>query len=854
MKIQYIFYVLIILIALVTSSCTSEISYAVNFDSNGGTLVAPVYVMAGRTIEIPTTSREGYSLDGWYTSINNGQTLDEKWSFTYNTVNSNIILYAKWSINQYTLTFDSNGGSSISSITQDYNTNISVPTPYMEGYTFKGWLPELPSMMPSDNLSFTAQWQINQYTITFESNGGTQVNSITESFKETITAPNNPSKEGYDFNGWYTDITMEIEYVFSNVSAENITLYAKWNSVLYDIFYETYGGVIESNPSTYTIETEDLTLNEPTKEGHTFLGWYSSGDYVGQEITVITKGTTGIINLYAKWQKNQYIITFDANGGTPVDKITSDFDSEIPIPEDPTRTGYTFVGWDPELPIRIPSENLRLIAKWQINQYTINFDANGGTPVDKITADFDSVVLIPADPTRTGYTFVGWDPELPIRIPSENSTLVAQWDTNIYTITHYAVKYDNTVDLPLYPGERVKYVAAYNNNSAVLTTSNRVFVWGSLSDNSLKPVEKYFNLQNNEVISEIHLGGSHAAVLTSIGRLLMWGSNIYGQSSNELNLYLGETIVEVSLGDSHSAALTSSGRLLMWGMNEYGQLGDSTTTNRFSAVDITAGLNLNPNETIKQISLGYYHSAILTSSGRIFTWGDNSYGIIGNGNNIDQKAPYDITNKFTLTDEETISFISMGYEASTAISNLGNIYMWGYLGPYSIKSLPYNVKSQFSLNNYEHIIEVSSGGSGWNALSSNNSFFSWTTTSAPTNITPKFNLDENESIIQVESGGAHSIALSSYGKLYLWGTNDSGQLGNGTSIQTKYPYQMELYGCEVLRTIDINYLYAFPNYTHVIGDLIFMGWYKDYYSIEPIYYENVPAYDVDLYGYWIPKD
>src|SRR5690554_7136806 len=260
----------------------------VTFNSMGGSEVNPQYVQKDNTIAIPNTSKVGYTLDGWYTSLNNGQTFDEKWSFTNNKVTTDITLYAKWIINQYTITFNSNGGSSVSSITQDYlHAALPISDPTKVGYTFAGWYSDSNlstaytfTTMPAEDITLYAKWIINQYTITFNSNEGSSVSSITQDYATTVSKPTDPTKVGYTFAGWYSDSNLSTAYTFTTMPAEDIALYAKWNIITYSINYELDGGLNHlSNPSSYTIETNTIILSAPTKERYTFEGWYSDSNF-----------------------------------------------------------------------------------------------------------------------------------------------------------------------------------------------------------------------------------------------------------------------------------------------------------------------------------------------------------------------------------------------------------------------------------------------------------------------------------------------------------------------------------------------------------------------------------------------
>ena len=158
--------------------------------------------------------------------------------------------------------------------------------------------------------------------------------------------------------------------------------------------------------------------------GYTFGGWNKADgtawDYASDKVT-------DNITLYAKWAANTYTITFDTAGGSEIAPITQDYGAVITAPEAPTREGYTFIGWDKEIPTTMPAENMTVTAQWEINQYTITFDTNGGSEIAPITQDYGTAITAPADPTREGYTFIGWDREIPTTMPAENITLKAKW-------------------------------------------------------------------------------------------------------------------------------------------------------------------------------------------------------------------------------------------------------------------------------------------------------------------------------------------------------------------------------------------------------------------------------------------
>ena len=290
-------------------------------------------------------TRAGYTQVGWST-VDGGEKV-YGFEDVY-TQNEALTLYPVWNTNKYTITFDTNGESEIAPITQDYGTEITAPAnPTRKGYTFKGWDKEIPETMPAENMTVKAQWEINQYTITFDTNGGSEIAPITQDYGTKITAPDKPTRKGYTFKGWDKEIP-------ETMPAENMTV-------------------------------------------------------------------------KAQWEINQYTIAFDINGGSEIAPITQDYGTEITAPDNPTRKGYTFKGWDKEIPKTMPAENITVKAQWKINQYTITFDTNGGSDIAPITQDYGTEITAPDNPTRKGYTFKGWDKEIPETMPAENITITARW-------------------------------------------------------------------------------------------------------------------------------------------------------------------------------------------------------------------------------------------------------------------------------------------------------------------------------------------------------------------------------------------------------------------------------------------
>ena len=387
-------------------------TYAVTLNTNGGTInngnvTGYTYGVGATLPAADDMTYTGHTFKGWYdnenltgspvTAIGGAETDNKEY-------------WAKWEINQYTVTVKPENGKADIIITQDYGTPITAPTLTREGYTFKGWDKEIPETMPADNITVKAQWEINQYTIAFDTNGGSEITPITQDYGTKITAPDKPTRKGYTFKGWDKEIP-------KTMPAENITVKAQWEINPYTITFDTNGGS-EIAPITQDYGTEITAPDNPTRKGYTFKGW-------DKEIPETMPAEN--ITVKAQWEINQYTITFDTNGGSEIAPITQDYGTEITAPDNPTRKGYTFKGWDKEIPETMPAENITVKAQWEINQYTITFDTNGGSEIAPITQDYGTEITAPDNPTRKGYTFKGWDKEIPKTMPAENITITARW-------------------------------------------------------------------------------------------------------------------------------------------------------------------------------------------------------------------------------------------------------------------------------------------------------------------------------------------------------------------------------------------------------------------------------------------
>ena len=230
--------------------------------------------------------------------------------------------------------------------------------------------------------------QVPGVVITFNANGGTVTEGTrTKGYASQIGTLPTPTRTGYTFTGWFTAATGGTRITdTTTVPANNVTYYAQWTRDNYTISYNLNGGAISGQPTSYNVESNEITLPTPTKKGYTFTGWTGSNGTTPQTTVKIPKGSTGNKSYTANWTVTNYTITYNLNGGT----ITGNpgnyniESNEITLPT-PTKTGYTFTGWTgsngttPQTTVKIPkgsTENKTYTANWSINQYTLDLNMN----------------------------------------------------------------------------------------------------------------------------------------------------------------------------------------------------------------------------------------------------------------------------------------------------------------------------------------------------------------------------------------------------------------------------------------------------------------------------------------------
>lgn len=275
-----------------------EQEYVISYNLDGGNISTPnpvKYNINSNDFTLINPIKKGYTFIGWTGTDLNELTM----SVTIpKGSNSDKNYTANWEANSYTVTLDANGGTiDNNSISVEFDSNYTLPTPTKDYYTFVGWYNDSVKYGTSkwdkdSDVTLTAKWTPSSYSLTYNLSGGT--NSLQNPKSFTIETPTiklkDPSKNGYKFVGWYTDQSYNDPITeISAGSHTNITLYAKWEVEIYTITYDLKGGTISGTyKTTFTINDLPLSLPIPSRNDCVFLGW-KKDDYNGADISSITK-------------------------------------------------------------------------------------------------------------------------------------------------------------------------------------------------------------------------------------------------------------------------------------------------------------------------------------------------------------------------------------------------------------------------------------------------------------------------------------------------------------------------------------------------------------------------------------
>ena len=414
------------------------ITYTVTFDAAGGEAVDTIeFTIESETFELPETTRKGYAFVGWFDAE------EVEYEAVESGSNASLALVAKWDANDYNVTYNTNGATTNENpAIYEFGTGLTLADPVKVGYTFKGWYEdEACAATPittiaadrAEDVTVYAKWEIITYTVTFDAAGGEAVDTIEFTIESETLELKSTTRKGYDFVGWFTAEDKELTEVVSGTTG-NIALVAKWEANTHKVEYVLDGGVnAEANPSEFAYD-EEVALEDATKVGYTFKGWYSDAE-LKEPVAKIALNTDADVKLYAKWAINQYTITY-VDGEKTLEVQTYDYAAKVVALADPAKEGHTFNGWDVTVPATMPAENLTIKATWKTNKYTITYNTDGGSTVAGDVVEYGAEIKVPANPTKLGHIFAGWDKAIPATMPAENLEFKALWTVNQYTITY----------------------------------------------------------------------------------------------------------------------------------------------------------------------------------------------------------------------------------------------------------------------------------------------------------------------------------------------------------------------------------------------------------------------------------
>ena len=589
----------------VTSS--SIASFTVTFVTNIDEVIEPQTINENNLIVQPSLTRTGFQLRGWFTSNDSGVTALLAWDFLNDRLTEDLTLYAFWDVLSFTISFESNDGSSVEAIDADFGSLIIEPTsPVKAGFTFAGWYNQALTerfeftTMGAEDLTLYARWIENASVITFDTNGGNSLKAIVEEVGFNLNSLPVTQKEGFVFLGWYLESTFTTSVTLPmNLVDTSYTLFAKW-TVKIDRF--TTGGshhfVLDESGQLYGL-------------GFNFKGTLGFGE-VTMNLTVLTLIPTDFL------QSGETIISAQGAGAG---------------------TSY---------PFSVLMTSLGRIFVAGVN----NFGQLGlGDLVD-----------------RTTFT------EMPLTFLNEN--------------------------------EKVEQFSLGAQHGMMLTNEGRLFTWGRrgyalgigndglFNDLTTPALLEIPELEEDETIKKIFGYTFSSIVITSTNRLFMWGSKNDGFGTGTASMVTPgrpelvnlptlleneyvEDFIDATFGVYQFVLRTNLGRFLIWGRNSNGELNNGNTNTSLSSLVLTID-DLNENEVISVVSNSGSSMHVVTNQGRVFAWGRNVFGQLGLGNRDPFTTPQLVNfDHLVFFEGETIVDAVGAVDQNHLITSLGRLIVYG---------------------------------------------------------------------------------------------------------------------------------------------------------------------------------
>ena len=442
---------------------TETIRYHYNFGDSTQTFIDSGYpknttATVRSSDYVGFTAPTGYKFLGWATTRDSNKIEYAAGATVFVDATGNNNLYAVWQVKTYTIKWVNWDDSEVRTDTEvPYGTELEVPAnPTREAdaeytYTFAGWTPKIETVTGDATYKATYTKEANTYTLTYDLDGGEWENDTTytypKKYNEEVEVKADPTKEGYTFAGW-TSAEVKVENGKFTMPAKNVTLTAKWNINKYTVTWKNDDGSVLRTDKNVEYGTMPNYGANPTKAAdaqytYTFKGWTP-------EVSKVT-GNAVYTAVYEK-TTNKYTVTWKNDDGSVLrtDKNV-EYGTMPNYGANPTKAAdaqytYTFKGWTPEVETVTGDATYKATYTKEANTYTLTYDLDGGEWENDTTytypKKYNEEVEVKADPTKEGYTFVGWmSAEVEVvngkfTMPAKDVTLKAQWKANIYNVTY----------------------------------------------------------------------------------------------------------------------------------------------------------------------------------------------------------------------------------------------------------------------------------------------------------------------------------------------------------------------------------------------------------------------------------
>jgi uncharacterized repeat protein (TIGR02543 family) len=476
--------------------------YAITYNSNAADSGSPSrtsenFTYGSPAISLPTVgtlAKAGYTFGGW-SSSQNGTVLTGNYTPT-----TDVTLWAVWSPNTYTVTYNTNGATGAPSRTTDsYTTNnaaIAVPTVgtmTKPGHTFAGWATSANGSSVGNTLTTTtdvtmyALWQTISYTVIYDPAGGASTPTETnKTIGQTFTLASGPTRANYSFAGWNDGSSTYAAGTTYRVDSANVTLTARWVRI-YWVHYN-FNGANEVEPADVEKldQSSHVAALAPTKNGYTFGGWTAqNGDPIAAGATFTVDSNHYILS--ATWNAISYSVSYSSAGSNLPSESNKTIGQTFSVGSAPSRAGYVFTGWNdgllsygPGATYVVGNQNITLTAVWKAIQYRVTYDLNSGTSATPVQANrtIGQTFEVAAAPARYGYTFVKWSDGTADYLPGSSYTTGADdvTLTAVWTPTQRSVSYDLNGASGTAPSETAKVIGDTFSLAAAPSFAGKVFV------------------------------------------------------------------------------------------------------------------------------------------------------------------------------------------------------------------------------------------------------------------------------------------------------------------------------------------------------------------------------------------